>query len=148
MVPLAEATTSTVGSLTSGGDHLSTDDSDHLCTGRRRLPQHARRDPRSRPPTRVRTRPSKNATPPPRRTTSCTTPQCGRQAGEGVDVADPRAARPSPVGWTDSHAPTRAAGGSVGGGTKAIQPKGPDTLQLTACSQLTPRSRGSPPSQG
>jgi hypothetical protein len=28
----AEATTSTVGSLTSGGDHLSTDDSGHLCT--------------------------------------------------------------------------------------------------------------------
>jgi hypothetical protein len=29
----AEATTSAVGSLTSGGDHLSTNDSDHLCTG-------------------------------------------------------------------------------------------------------------------
>jgi hypothetical protein len=28
-----EATTSVVGSLTSGGDHLSTDDSGHLCTG-------------------------------------------------------------------------------------------------------------------
>jgi hypothetical protein len=28
----AEATTSAVGSLTSGGDHLSTDDSGHLCT--------------------------------------------------------------------------------------------------------------------
>jgi hypothetical protein len=49
MVPLAEATTSAAGSLTSGGDHLSTNDSDHLCTGRRRLPQHARRGPRSRP---------------------------------------------------------------------------------------------------
>jgi hypothetical protein len=33
VVSPAEATTSAVGSLTSGGDHLSTDDSDHLCTG-------------------------------------------------------------------------------------------------------------------
>ena len=33
VVSLAEATTSAVGSLTSGGDHLSTDDSGHLCTG-------------------------------------------------------------------------------------------------------------------
>jgi hypothetical protein len=33
MVSPVEATTSVVGSLTSGGDHLSTDDSDHLCTG-------------------------------------------------------------------------------------------------------------------
>jgi hypothetical protein len=31
-VSLAEATTSAVGSLTSGGDHLSTDDSGHLRT--------------------------------------------------------------------------------------------------------------------
>ena len=41
MVPPAEATTSATGSLTSGGDHLSTDDSGHHCTGGRRLPQHA-----------------------------------------------------------------------------------------------------------
>jgi hypothetical protein len=46
----AEATTSATGSLTSEGDHLSTDDSGHLCTGGRRLPQHARRGPHSRPP--------------------------------------------------------------------------------------------------
>jgi hypothetical protein len=60
MVSPAKATTSATGSLTSGGDHLSTDDSGHLCTGRQRLPQHARRGPRSRPPAGVRTRPSKN----------------------------------------------------------------------------------------
>jgi hypothetical protein len=48
MVPLAEATTSAAGSLASGGDHLSTDDSDHLYTSRWRLPQHARRGPCSR----------------------------------------------------------------------------------------------------
>jgi hypothetical protein len=61
MVSPTEATTSATGSLTSGNDHLSTDDSDHLCTGGRRLPQHARRGPRSHPPAGVRTRPSKNA---------------------------------------------------------------------------------------
>jgi hypothetical protein len=33
MVSPAEATTSAVGSLTSGSDHLSTDDSGHLRTG-------------------------------------------------------------------------------------------------------------------
>jgi hypothetical protein len=49
-VSLAEATTSVVGSLTSGDDHLSpTSGSDHLCTDGQRLPQHARRGPRSRP---------------------------------------------------------------------------------------------------
>jgi hypothetical protein len=41
MVPTAEATTSARGSLTSGCDHLSTDDSDHLRTSGRRLPQRA-----------------------------------------------------------------------------------------------------------
>jgi hypothetical protein len=33
VVSLAEATTSIAGSLTSGGNHLSTDDSGHPCTG-------------------------------------------------------------------------------------------------------------------
>jgi hypothetical protein len=33
VVSPVEATTSAVGSLTSGGDHLSTDNSGHLCTG-------------------------------------------------------------------------------------------------------------------
>ena len=46
----AEATTSAVGNLTSGGNHISpTSGSDHLCTDGRRLPQHARRGPHSRP---------------------------------------------------------------------------------------------------
>jgi hypothetical protein len=61
MASPAEATTYAMGSLTSGGDHLNTNDSGHLRTGGQRLPQHARRGPRSRPPTGVRTRPSKNA---------------------------------------------------------------------------------------
>jgi hypothetical protein len=148
MVSLAEATTSAAGSLTSGGDHLSTDDSDNLCTGQRRLPQHARRGPRSCSLIAVRTRPSKNAVATLAAYDVLYDPQCGRWAGEAVDVADPRTARPSPVRWTDSHALAKAAGGSVGGGAKAIQPKGPDTLQLTPCGQLAPRSRGSPPPQG
>jgi hypothetical protein len=72
----------------------------HLRAGGRRLPQRARRGPRSRPPKRVRTRPSKN-------TASCMTPQCSRRAREGVDVPDPRTARPSPMQWTDSHTAAR-----------------------------------------
>jgi hypothetical protein len=60
MVSPAEVTTSAMGSLTSGGDHLSTDGSGHLRTDGRQLPQRARRGPHSRPPTGVRTRPSKN----------------------------------------------------------------------------------------
>jgi hypothetical protein len=55
-----------------------------------------------------------------RRTTSCTVPQCGRRAGEGVDVPDPHMVEPSPMRWTDSHALARAAGGSVGGGAEAV----------------------------
>jgi hypothetical protein len=65
-----------------------------------------------------------------------------------VDVLDPHTTQPSPVRWTDNQAPAKAAGGSVGGGAEAVQPKGPDTLQLTAYSRLAPRSRGSPPLQG
>jgi hypothetical protein len=148
MVSPAEATTSTMGSLTSGGDHLSTDDSAHLCTDGRRLPQHTQRGPRSCPPTGVRTRPSKNATVTPaaydvlydplvrpagRRSRGCGGPAHGATVARAVD-GQPR--------------PGQTAGGSIGGGTKAIQPKGPDTLQLTACSKPAPRSRGSPPPQG
>jgi hypothetical protein len=50
MASPAEATTSAVGSLTSGGDRISpTSGSDHLCTNGRRLHQHARRGLRFRP---------------------------------------------------------------------------------------------------
>jgi hypothetical protein len=65
VVSPAEATTSAASSLTSGGDHLSTDDSGHLCTGglpaTAAVSSHAER---SSPPSSygVRTRPSKNAT--------------------------------------------------------------------------------------
>jgi hypothetical protein len=148
MVSPAEATTSAMGSLTSSGDHLSTDDSGHLYTGGRRLPQRARRGPRSRPPVGVRTRPSKNTVAAPaaygvlynppvrsvgRRSRGCGGPTHGATVARAVD-GQPR--------------PSQTTGGSVGGGTKAIQPKGPDTLQLTTCNQPAPRSRGSPPPQG
>jgi hypothetical protein len=41
MVPTAEATTSARDSLTSGCDHLSTDDNGHLRTGGQLLPRRA-----------------------------------------------------------------------------------------------------------
>jgi hypothetical protein len=119
----AEATTSAVGSLTSGDDHLSTDDSGHLCTSA--VPADG-----GRPSAReevfalvltagVKTRPSKNAATAPWRTTSCTTPRggqrrersrrCGRPV-HGATVARVVDGQPRPV---------QAAGGSAGGGTKA-----------------------------
>jgi hypothetical protein len=75
----AEATTSAVGSLTSGGDHLSTDDSGHLANGGRPSVREEVLAPILTAG--VRTRPSKNADAAPRRTTSCTTPRCGRRRG-------------------------------------------------------------------
>jgi hypothetical protein len=50
MVSPAEATTSAVGSLTSGSDHISpAGGGDHLCTGGQQLHQCARRGLRSCP---------------------------------------------------------------------------------------------------
>jgi hypothetical protein len=109
----AEETTSARGSLTSG--------SDLLCTSRWRLPQHARRGPRS-----CLINGSEDKTIQERRRYHCGvrrlvwSPQYGQRAGEGVDVPDPHMAQPSLVRWTDIHAPARAAGGSVGGGTEAV----------------------------
>jgi hypothetical protein len=63
----AEATTSAVGSLTSGDDHLSTDDSGHLRTST--IPANGGRTSAHEEvfapvlTTGVRTRPSKNAAP-------------------------------------------------------------------------------------
>jgi hypothetical protein len=124
MVSPAEATTSAMGSLTNGGDHLSTDDSGHLCTGGRRVPQHVRRGPRSRPPTGVRTRPSKNTVATPHGVRRLVRPQCDRRAGEAVDVANLRTTRPSPVRWTDSHAPARRQEVASEAAPKPSSPKG------------------------
>jgi hypothetical protein len=116
MVSPAEATTSVVGSLTSSGDHLSTDDSGHLCTGGLRAMAaasvHTKRSSlpssygsedktiqeRGCRPHGVR----RLVRPPGRRQKSAV-----GGAGDVVDVANLRTARPSPVRWTDSHALTK-----------------------------------------
>jgi hypothetical protein len=116
MVSPTEATTSAVGSLTSGDDHLSTNDSSHLRVGglpataaasarvkRSSLPSsYGSEDKtiqeRGRHPHGVR----RLVRPPGRRRTSA-----AGGAGDAIDVADLRTARPSPVWWTDSHAPTK-----------------------------------------
>jgi hypothetical protein len=105
----AEATTSAVGSLTSSGDHISpTGGSDHLCTNGRRLPQHARRGPRSRPHCGSEDKTIQECHRRPHGIRRLVRPPgAAGGAGEAVDVADPRTARPSPVRWTDSHAPSR-----------------------------------------
>jgi hypothetical protein len=106
----AEATTSTVGSLTSGGDHLSTGDSGHL-----RASTVQANDGRANAhkevfapvlTTGVRTRPSKNAA----QTRTAydvlyDLPSAAGAAREAVDVANPCMARPSLVRWTGNHAP-------------------------------------------
>jgi hypothetical protein len=142
---------------------------DHLCNGQpppaeattsapvayRRwwTPQCVQKGPRPRPPVGVRTRPSKNVAATSTAYDVLYNPLGRRRnsvaggAGDATGAMDLRTVRPSPVRWTDSHAPLDG-GGSVGGGTKAIRAKEPDTLQLTACSQPAPRSRGSPPLQG
>jgi hypothetical protein len=103
----AEATTSAVGSLTSGGDHISpTGGSDHLCTDGQRLHQRARRGLRSHPHYG-----SEDKTIQERRRRPLGVrrlvqpPSAAGGAREAVDVTDPRTARPSPVRWTGSHAP-------------------------------------------
>jgi hypothetical protein len=101
----AEATTSAVGSLTSGGDHINpTSGSYHLCTDGQRLHQRARKGLCSRPHYG-----SEDKTIQERRPHGVRRlvrpPGATGGAGEVVDVANPRMARPSPVRWTGSHAP-------------------------------------------
>jgi hypothetical protein len=116
MVSPVEATTSAVGSLTSGGNHLSIDDSGHLCTDG--LPATAAASARAKRSSLPSSYGSKDKTiqerghhphgvrrlvrPPGRRRNSA-----AGGTGDAVDVADLRTARPSPVRWTDSHAPTK-----------------------------------------
>jgi hypothetical protein len=114
VVSPAEATTSAMGSLTSDVNHLSTDDSSHLCTGG--LPAMAAASPRaerSSPPSsyggedktiQERGRYCRGVRrliqPPGRRQSSAA--GC---AGNATDAVDLRTARPSPVRRTNSHAP-------------------------------------------
>jgi hypothetical protein len=184
VVSPAEATTSALGSLTSGSDYLGfgrlISRGNHLCNGqprqRRRPPQHRRQRP---PPCRrlasdgdhhsacvVLKRPSplpsyggKDKTiqergchlhgvrrlvqPPGRRRSSVV-----GGARDAMDTVDLRTVRPSPVRWTDSHAP-------LGGGRQRWRRHQSHLSQGArhvaadgACSWPAPRSRGSPPPQG
>jgi hypothetical protein len=140
MVSPAEATTSATDSLASGGDHFSTDDSGHLCTGGRRLPQHARRGPRSRPPVEWGQDHPRTQSPPPRRcTTSCTTPRCGRWRGRSRGCGGPAHGATVARAVDGQPRPDQAAGGSVGGGAEATQAEAPGTRRLAAPALGRPR---------
>jgi hypothetical protein len=124
VVSPAEVTTSTAGSLTSSGNHLSTDDSGHLCTGggdhfcTGGLPVMSAASARAKRSSLPSSYGSEDKTiqergrhphgvqclvrPPGRRQNSA-----ADGAGDAVDVADLRTARPSLVRWTDSHPPAR-----------------------------------------
>jgi hypothetical protein len=129
------------GSLTSGGDHLYSErsplhqrlasDSGHLRPSglpQRRPSQCTRSGPRSRPPTGVRTRPSKNAA------ATSTAYDVLYDPPDGVGTVRP-AARGTPRMWRTcarrdrrpcggrTTMPRSATGGSVGGTTKAIKAK-------------------------
>jgi hypothetical protein len=96
-------------------------------------------------PTGVRTRPSKNAAATAVAYDVLYGPQCARRAGEAMDVANPRTARLSPVRWMRNHALTRRQEAASEAAPKPSSPKGPDTLQLTACSRPAPCGQGPPP---
>jgi hypothetical protein len=129
MVSPAEATTSAVGSLTSGDDHLSTDDSGHLCTGS--LPATAAASARAKRSSLPSSHGSEDKTirerghHPPRRTTSCTThratsEQCGRRRGRRRGCGEPAHGATVVRAVDEQPRPDQAAGGSAGGGAKAI----------------------------
>jgi hypothetical protein len=155
VVSPAEATTSAVGSLTNGGDHLSTNDSSHLSTNDSShlrtggLPAMAAASPRTKrsslsPSYRVRTRPSKNAV------VTSTAYDVLYDPPDSVETVRPTA-RETPRMWQTcarhdrrpcgrrTATPRSATGGSVGGGAKAIQAKEPHTRQLTAPAAGRPR---------
>jgi hypothetical protein len=145
------------GGLASGGNHLSTDDSGHLCTGG--LPATAAtslRAKRSSPPSSYggedktiqerggHLRGVRRLVRPPRRRQS----SASGCAGNATDAADLRTARSSPVRWTNSRAP-------LGGGRQRWRRRQSHPSQGArhaaadgTCSRPTPRSRSSPPLQG
>jgi hypothetical protein len=104
---------------------------------RRRTPQRVQKGPRPRPPTGVRTRPSKNVA-----ATSTAYDVLYNPPG-GIGATWSAAQGTLRMRWTCARrdrrpcggrtaTPHLVAGGSIGGGTKAIQAKEPDTRQLTA----------------
>jgi hypothetical protein len=154
----AEATTSAVGSLTSGGDHLSTDDSGHLRTGG--LPATAAASARAKRSSLPSSHGSEDKTiqerdrHPPRRTTSCTTPPGDVGAVRPAAQETPwmwrtyawrdrrpyggRTATPRP---SDRRQRWRRRQSHLGQGARHADADG-------ACSRPAPRSRSSPPPQG
>jgi hypothetical protein len=138
-----EATTSAVGSLTSGGDHLSTDDSGNLRTSV--VPVNGDR-PSAREEVlapvltaRVRTRPSKNADAAPAAYDVLYDPRCGRRRRRSRRCGRPTHDATITRAVDGQPCPDQAAGGSTGGGTKAIQAEELDTRQLTAPAAVRPR---------
>jgi hypothetical protein len=134
----AEATTSAVGSLTSGGDHLSTDNSGHLCASA--VPANGGRPGAHEEvlapvlTTGVRTRPSKNAAAAPAAYDVLYVPPVRLATREKPWVWPTRARRDRrPCGGrTAPPRPAQAVGGSAGGGTKATQAEEPDMRQPMA----------------
>jgi hypothetical protein len=132
----AEATTSAVRSLTSGDDHLSTDDSGHLRASA--VPANGDRTgvhEEVLAPVLIagaRTRPSKNAAAAPTAYDVLYIPPVRSVTREKPWVW-PTCARCDrrPCGERMA-TPFQAAEGSAGGGTKATQVEEPDTRQLTA----------------
>jgi hypothetical protein len=61
-----------------------------------------------------------------------------------MNVANLRTTRLSPVRWMGNHTPTRQQEAVLEAAPEPSSPKGPDTLQLTACSRPTPYSQGPP----
>jgi hypothetical protein len=130
----AEATTSAVGSLTSGGDHLSTDDSGHLHTNvvpaDDGLPS-AREEVFALVLTAgVRTRPSKNAVAATAVYDVSYDPWCDRRRGRSRGCERPaHGATVSRAVDGQPHS-VQAVGGRAGGDTKATQAEEPGTRQL------------------
>jgi hypothetical protein len=61
-----------------------------------------------------------------------------------MNVANPRTARLSPVRWMGNHTPTGHQEAALEAAPEPSSPKGPDTLQLTACSRPAPYSQAPP----
>jgi hypothetical protein len=120
-----EATTSAVDSLTSGGDHISpSNGSNHLCTDGRRLPQHARRGPRSRPQCGSEDKTIQERRRRPHGVRRLVRPPgAAGGAGEAVDVGDLHTAQPSPVRWTDSYAPSKRQEAALEAAPKPPRPR-------------------------
>jgi hypothetical protein len=153
----AAATTSATSSPASGGDHLNTDDSGHLCTGGLPATTDASTSAeRSSPPSSCESEDKtiqergrhlhgvRHLVQPLRRCRN----SVADSARDATGAADLRTARPSPVRWTDSHAPL---GGRRQRWRRHLRHPGQGARHAAtddACSRSALRSRGSPPPQG